>query len=336
MMLTSPHGPDVELPEIPVLDVGRAWPVETLEIALDRAHALLDEAATHLPDTALKLGDAVSRRWLARWHNPHLDEIDRIAALIGRPGTYYFNINYEWGCSSSVGRCPDGRSARIMRVLDWPTNGIGRHVIAARIDGDAGPWVTLTWPGYTGVLQAVAPGRFAAALNQAPLAEPTRLFAVDWAIARTKVWRSAHVTPAHLLRRAFETAASYTEARRMLSETPVSAPTIFALSGVGAGESCIIERTEQEAHVLDGPAAAANDWQNPAWSGHVRGEANAERRQAIAANDHDLDEGFAWLQPPVLNELTRLALAADAAAGHLVAQGFEADGPATQVLSLTA
>ena len=59
---------------------------------------------------ALRLADAFQRRWLARWHDPYLQEIDRIAALIDRPGGYFLNVSYEWGCTSSAGP-PDGGDA---------------------------------------------------------------------------------------------------------------------------------------------------------------------------------------------------------------------------------
>ncbi len=110
---------DSPMPEITVLDVGESWPVETLELALDETHALLDEAAAEYPDVALKIGDSISRRWLERSRNPYLEELDRISKLIGRPGAYYFNASYEWTCSTNAGPSPDGRTARLMRVLDW-------------------------------------------------------------------------------------------------------------------------------------------------------------------------------------------------------------------------
>lgn len=326
--------PRTDLPAIPVYEVGRDWPLETLAIAEARAHALLDEAAAGVPKAALRFGDAVSRRWLARAGNRHLDEIDHVAATIRRPGAHYFNTSYEWGCSTSVGPAPDGRTARLMRVLDWPNDGLGRHIVAARVDGAAGPWITLTWPGYTGVLHALAPGRFAAALNQAPMDQPVGVFPLDWAVNRVGVWRSAEPTPAHLLRRVFEEARNFDEARRILTETPLALPTIYSLVGTAPDESCIIERREREAHAVEGPASAANDWQCPDWRGLGRGVENDARACMMAEHDRALDPGFAWLAPPVLNALTRLALVADAGTGELVAQGYEADGPATRALTL--
>lgn len=331
MMLKTP---DESLPQIAVLDVSEDWPVETLRLALEETHALLDEAAADYPAIALKLGDAISRRWLARARNPYLGEMDRISEIIARPGAYYFNASYEWTCSTCAGPGPDGGSARLMRVLDWQTPGLGRHVIAARVTSEAGPWVTFTWPGYTGVLQAMAPGRFAAAINQAPMERPVGLFALDWMVNRAKIWRSAEPTPEHLLRRVFETAKSFREAKEMLVSTPLCVGAIYTLSGVAPDEACVIERTETGTHIVEGPASAANAWQNSQWGGLVRGENNESRREMMAAQERRLDNGFAWLEPPVRNDLTRLAMVADAAQGRAIAQGYEAEGPVTQVLSL--
>src|SRR5512132_3186997 len=72
-------------PEIPLLDVGADWPTATLEAQLDRAHALLDEGGAPFPRFALGIADALSRRWLARWHEPYLTEIDRISRSSADP-----------------------------------------------------------------------------------------------------------------------------------------------------------------------------------------------------------------------------------------------------------
>jgi hypothetical protein len=223
-----------------------------------------------------------------------------------------------------------------VRVLDWMTPGLGRHVVAARVECAAGPFVTLTWPGYTGILQAMAPGRFAAALNQAPMRKPLGGYYLDWAVNRARVWSMAHPTPAHLLREVFETAPTFTEAKRMLTERPISTPAIFSLAGVRPAEAAVIERCETEARVHEGSNATANHWQAPGWHGHTRGNDSAGRARLMHAVATDLDRRFAWLAPPILNWNTRLVMVADAGCGRLVAQGFEAMRPATEPLELAA
>ena len=316
--------------------MGAAYPLETLEREEARAHALIDGATRHVPLSALRSLDAVSRRWLAKQDSVHLAEIDAIAARLRRPGAYFLSVNYEWGCTCRVAPAPDHKSARLVRVLDWRTPGLGRHIVAARVAGAAGPFVTLTWPGYTGVLQGMAPGRFAAALNQAPMRKPLGRFYLDWAVNRARVWRMPHLTPAHLLREVFETAPSFDEAKRMLVERPISTPAIFSLAGVTPAETAIIERSETEARVHEGTNVTANHWQAPGWRGHARGHDSAGRARQMHTVAAELDPGFAWLSPPILNDNTRLVMIADARQGRLVAQGFEEMRAATQPLELAA
>jgi hypothetical protein len=324
------------LDHIPVHNVGPRFPLETLVLESGRANALIDGATGRVPRAALRVLDAVSRRWLAKQDSVHLDEIDAIAARLGRPGAYFLSVNYEWGCTCRVGPSPDGTSARLVRVLDWVTDGLGRNVIAARVAGAAGPFVTLTWPGYTGVLQAMATGRFSAALNQAPMRRSLGHFYLDWATNRGRVWRMPHLTPAHLLREVFETAMSFNDAKRMLTERPISSPSIYLLAGIKPGETAVIERTETEARVHEGGNTAANHWQAPGWSGHARGNDSAGRARQMHSASTALDPSFPWLTRPILNWNTRLAMVADAREGRLVARGYETTGPATAPLELTA
>jgi hypothetical protein len=323
-------------PAIPVLEVEGDWVIAALERSLPRLHALLDLATRRVPGSALRLADAASRRWLEQHRAPRLAEIDRVAAIVGRPGAYFFNVSYEWGCTSRAAPAADGAGAELLRVLDWPDPGLGRHVMALVIHSPAGPWLTLTWPGYVGALQGMAPGRFSAALNQAPLEGPTGIRALDWAATRRAVWRRPHPPAAHLLRRVFETAPDYATARRLLSETPIAAGAIFALAGTVAEESCVIERRPEASHLRDGPAAAANAWTAPGWRGRARGMENTERREMMAAlaprPETDAAGSFDWLRPPLLNDRTRLVFRANAASGAYAARGYERDGPATAPL----
>ena len=320
--------------QIPVHAVGAAYPMATLEREEARAHALIDGSTRNVPTPALKVLDAISRRWLAKQDSVHLDEIDAIARRLARPGAYFLSVNYEWGCTCKVAPAPDHGSARLVRVLDWQMPGLGRHVVAARVAGAAGPFATLTWPGYTGILQAMAPARFAAALNQAPMRKPIGAFYLDWAVNRARVWRMPHLTPAHLLREVFETAPTFAAAKRMLPERPISTPAIFSLAGTKPAAAAIIERTETEARVHEGSNVTANHWQAPGWRGHPRGNNSAGRAHQMHAVSTELDPTFRWLAPPILNQNTRLVMIADAAQGRLVVQGFEEQRAATEPLDL--
>lgn len=330
------ENPHIVRPQIPVVDVGADFPYETLIKDEARAHALLDSATARVPKRALAGLDKISRRWIERWDMQRLAEIDRIAERLGRPGAYFLSVNYEWGCTVGVRRSPDGSGATLIRVLDWRTPGLGKFVMAARVTGAAGSFVTLTWPGYTGVLQAMAPGRFSAALNQAPMAHRGGgIYPIDWLANKIKVWRTPRETPSHLLRRAFEEAPDFRAARTLLAETQISSPAIFSLAGITANETSIIERTEDDAFIHDGQSAAANSWQAPGWRGRARGDESAGRTQQMHCLSASLSPDFSWLTPPILNRRTRLAMVADARLGRLVAAGYEEDGPATEPLELT-
>jgi hypothetical protein len=324
------------LVRIPVHSVGAAFPLETLELEEPRAHALIDDATGNLTPVALKALDAVSRRWLAKQDSAYLPEIDAIARRLARPGAYFLSVNYEWGCTCKVAPSPDHKSARLVRVLDWLMPGLGREVIAASVAGPAGPFVTLTWPGYTGLLQGMAPGRFSAALNQAPMRDRLGFFHLDWVLNRRRVWIMTHVTPAHLLREVFETAPSFEAAKRMLIERPIATPAIFSLAGVRPSETAIIERAESEARVHDGGNVAANHWQAPGWRGHQRGSDSSGRACRMHAVSTTFDREFRWLERPLLNCNTRLVMIADAAQGRLIARGIEAYRPATETLDFAA
>ena len=229
---------------------------------------------------------------------------------------------------------PGGEANRLIRVLDWTLAGLGKSMIAARRTGPAGPWTDLTWPGYSGVIQALAPGRFAAAFNQAPMHVRGSGYLLDWARNRHALWHRPALPPAHLMRRVFDQAADYQEAKAWLTETPVALPAIFLICGPKAGEACVIERLEDSAHVIEGPAAAANHWQRVKQPGRARGAGSEGRRDQLACDQDAAGDDFAWLRPPVLNPTTRLAMTAEPASGNLKAQGYEKDGPATAVLVL--
>jgi hypothetical protein len=259
--------------------------------------------------------------------------LDELASLSTRPGAYFLNVHYEWGCTTAAKPAADGTTARLLRVLDWNISGLGRYVVAARIASAFGPWVSLTWPGFIGVLQALAAGRFAAAINQPSVKRRTGLVAIDWLLQKPGVWRSPHLQPIHLLRRVFEEARDFTAAHRMLESTPICTPAIYTLAGLRPSEVCVIERRESSARLLSPSACAANEWQTPEWHpGHHGAFENAARLAAMHTTPGSLD--LKWLHWPILNRETRLALAADPGEGRLIAQGYESDGPATRPLEL--
>ncbi len=324
-----------DLPEIPVIDLGAAGPVELVRREPERAKALLTGAYRQVTAVGLAVADFQARRWLVRSANPYRNEIETIAAALGRSGTAALNLSYEWACTAGVAADADGGS-RLLRTLDWPFHGLGRNLVVTLNHGPAGRWVSATWPGFVGVLTAMAPARFAAAINQPPLRYHAGILPIDWLVDRLRVWRSNALPPVHLLRQAFERCRSYGEARDLLAGSRLCLPALFTLSGVGRGEGCVIERTEDRAVVHEAPAAVANHWLSDGLgAGRPRGDFSAERRHRMA---HCLAAGgrdFGWLVPPIANRFTRLALSANAATGDLAVQGWERDGPATRIRRLS-
>ncbi|MCH7832605.1 MAG: hypothetical protein IIC55_07000 [Proteobacteria bacterium] len=330
--------PDPATRAIPRLDTGRAGPVALIGADLARFQDIAASAEDYYGWTAFRIGDRLSRRWLEKSDNPYRAEITEVAERLGRPGAYLLNLSYEWTCTAGVGPDPEGAGARLLRTLDWPLPGLGRDVVVAGHEGPAGRWWNVTWPGFVGVATAMAPGRFAAAINQPPMRRLTPSCRLDWGLARIPLWRSRALPPVHLLRRVFDEAKTYTDAKAMLCETPLAIPAFFTLAGTEDGEGCVIERGQGSVYQRDAPASIANHWIAGGGPGHPRGR-DSEGRWRMMEEVRDLAPGdFSWVRPPILNPTTRLAVVANAARGTLSVQGFEAPGgkagPATAVFRL--
>ncbi len=349
------------LPKIPIYHLnGTDWPVQALKADIKRCHTILDDAHSfmpRLPQFAIATADKISRRWLVKTEAPWISEVDEISSLLGRPGAYALNVAYEWGCTARVSPSLDGNSAELIRILDWPFIGLGRNITAMKINSKVGDWLNLSWPGFTGVLQAVAKNRFAATLNQAPLEKslditPYLGIPLGWMSSRVRVWRSGAPAPVHLLRQVFETAKSYDEAKDRLCHHPLAIPAIFTLSGLNAKQGCVIERQRDAFRCFEIPASGANHWQNEGqdeiWHGYARASMNPERACQLADLDtkdifpyphRSLPSGekaspFRWLEYPVLNQYSRVAMMFDAKTGEVWVQGIEDHQFATQPLGL--
>ncbi|MBI3516831.1 MAG: hypothetical protein HY060_22600 [Proteobacteria bacterium] len=246
------------------------------------------------------------------------------------------NLCFEWGCTTGIAEAPDGRGVRMMRTLDWPLDGLGKNVVVSRQTGAAGPWFNVTWPGFVGVTTALAPGRFSGALNQAPMTTRGLGLIGDWVVNRWRVWRDGGLPPTLLLRRAFDECASFDDAVRLLTETPIGLPAIFTLAGADRTSGVVIERLEGAAHVHRAPVCVTNHWLTPTLGGRPRSRHSHDRLDMMRSRMAAAAEGLAWLEVPILNETTRLAVTANAATGELTVQGFEAGAPATSVLRLVA
>ena len=296
----------------------------------ERMRTILLAGRRHLGRVPLTIMERRSRRWAARGNNPHYAAIERLAGP-APTGIWFMNFCYEWGCTTTA-FAPPGRAAPIIRrTLDWPFPAIGRNVVLARAETDAGPVKYATWPGFLGVISGLAPGRFTIMINQAPLPRLSGLLPVDWLTARWRTGRSRALPPAHLLRRVFETAEDFAQAVRMLAETPTALPVIFTVAGTRSDELATIERGSTGAMVDTERALAANHWRLTAEEARARGSDSIQRAELLDDSKKRPEDGFAWLTPPILNPETRLALEGDMSNGVLRAVGYEATGPATLV-----
>jgi hypothetical protein len=344
------------LSSIPVVDIREGGSLRHAREGRVRARGLRDTCVAWLPAPAramMPLLDGVARRWLTRSQSPYVEEVRAIAAALAFPGIWFLNGSYQWSCTA-LGREEDG-VPWLARTLDWPFPGLGRFVEIARMQGAAGDFFSVTWPGYVGVLTGLAPGRFGAAINQAPLRRRTHTrFLRPYDLAAnglSTLIRQRSIPADQLLRFVFEEADDYAEARRMLEMTPIARPAIYTLVGCHKGERCVIERTENDFETRADDHGAANDWfeARPEWEGRISAnqvlsctfeqaaQKSRARREGLEQwrGSFALDS-FGWIAPPVLNPYTRLAVEMCPARGILRAIGYEQDAtddlpkPATQ------
>ncbi len=338
------------LRRIPVVDArGVAHPAAfaAAERAEDTAD-ILRRARGQYGAAGLAIGDAVSRRWLARNASPLAGEVAAVAATIGARGAHLLNLSFEWGCTCGV---LDAPAPVLLRVLDWGNlAGLGETLCVIRQSGPAGEWLNIGWPGLAGAITALAPGRFAIAINQPPL-PLTRIGAAarrrgfrkagllaDWAASRPATWRSRDVPPAHLLRMACDTAPDYAAALAMLRDTPLAAAVTFTIVGTRPGEAAVVERARDRCAVRGGPGlAAANHWASLDLPGAPRWIESTPRmaRMAEIVAGGVVPEGFAWLTPPLLNHGTRLAAVMRPAEGRVELVAHEGERRVSEPLSLS-
>jgi len=331
------------LQAIPVVDLRDSGPVHHAERSAERARALRDACLGFLPRALLPLVpalDRASRHWLARSRSPYLDEIARIARALDFSGVWLLNASYQWACTSLA--VEHEGVPWLLRTLDWPFLGLGRYVEVAHMRGGCGDFFSVTWPGYVGALTAMAPGRFAACVNQAPMRRRTEhrwLRPFDFAANVKAIWKSAGLMPPdQLLRRTFELCPDFAAARAMLETTPLARPVIYVLAGCAAGERCVIERTETGFVTRTEDTSAANDWVpcREGWEGRIgtrrfltssfadaAGFSRARRESLQAWDGAASAPRLDWVREPVLNPYTRLAVAMCPAQGLLRAVGFD-------------
>jgi hypothetical protein len=350
------------LSDIPVVDIRKGGPLAHARQNAREARALRDACLGFFPRPALPLVpllDRASRHWLARSRSPYMAELQKLTAELDYSGVWLLNAAYQWACTALARE--EGGKLWLLRTLDWPFHGLGRYTAVAHMAGRCGDFYSVTWPGYVGVLTAMAPSRFAACINQAPMRRRTThqwLRPLDFAANLVTIWRSKNVMPPdQLLRLVFETCPDYAAARRLLETTPVSRPVIYTLIGCAPDERCVIERTETGFVSREEETSTANDWvpARPGWEGRIgtrrfltssfadaAGYSRARRDSLKDWQESLSAPGFGWVREPVLNPYTRLAVAMCPASGLLRVVGYDrsADGllpePVTHMREISA
>jgi hypothetical protein len=334
---------------IPYVDARETGPLGTVTEHKDKTVDLLNKGrgmfgwvSKIISRVALPVGDWLSLRWLKKTNNPYRKEIEKTAKVVGMKGLIALNMSYEWSCTSGAFQAEPGKAPLLARILDWPFPALGENTVVALQQGPAGEFHNVTWPGVSGVFNAVAKGRFAAALNQAPMRRGRTGVLLDWLRNRHLFNQEKGLPPAHLLRKAFETAKNYDEAKLMLSTEPVSIPVIYTLSGTKEGEGCVIERTEKAFAIREmqnNRVATANHFES-ALNGEGHGwmpRATSSYVRAVCALNMPADEvskDFEWFKDPIANDESRLAMVADASSGSFKVIGTAGVKPVTNVFRM--
>ena len=334
------------LVKIPYVDLRGAFtPLDLVFLRRGQARALLDAIkktfgiASSVPSAALlKMADLASRRWLEQADNPYLWEISRICEEVETPGVFAVNVCLEWGCTSGVWNTPAGPLLR--RVLDWPFPTLGENLVVLHLTGQAGAYYNITWPALSGVFHGVAQGRFAAAINQAPMRKVGAGLAGDWALGKIAVGRNYGLPPSHLLRQVFEIAPDYVTAKTLLTKTEIAIPAIFVLAGVDENEGCVIERTEDKARVREmhnGLVCATNHFETPPEGGKDDWRPlpiDSAGKYACACTLSGDGSNFVWFVPPIANPNSRVAFSARPRPGRISLVGTAGVRPVTEIFRL--
>jgi acid ceramidase len=149
---------------------------------------------------------------------------------------YYDILKLYFGCTAFA--VNTGETTFHCRNLDWHTenNVLSRHsmIFDFRHDGET-LFKTVGWPGFIGALSGTKPGKFSLTLNAVLSQDPPEVaFPISF-----------------LLRDVLTSADSYADARTMLEQTPIVSDCLILLSGIGAQEHIVIERTPRRAAVRE-------------------------------------------------------------------------------------
>lgn len=185
----------------------------------------------------------------------HVAEVEGVARAVGRSfehvllaNLYYDAMRALLGCTAFAVDTHAGPMHA--RNLDWWSEQRLLSDLTIEVHatgGPRGPFRTIAWPGYVGALSGVAPGRFAVTLNAVLSDDPQELAAPI----------------SFLLRAVLESASTFDEAVRVLSETPIVADCLLLITGTRSGEMVVVERTPRRhavRHPTNGQLVVTNDY----------------------------------------------------------------------------
>ena len=283
----------------------------------------------------LPLLDGIARRWLMRSQSPYVDEVRAIADALGFPGIWFLNGSYQWSCTA-LARDEDG-APWLARTLDWPFPGLGRFVELARMRGPAGEFINVTWPGYVGVLTALAPGRFAACdqPGAAAAAQPPPLAAALRSCSpmpSATLFRVRAIPPDQLLRAGVRAGAGLRRSKAHAGNHAGRAAGDLHAGRLPRGRA-LRHRAHRETASTPAPTTTARPMtgcdSTPLWEGRIgaskvltctfeeAAEHSRARREGLALwRGSFARDSFGWVAPPVLNPYTRIAVEMNARARH--------------------
>lgn len=275
------------------------------------AQYLLNAWQNYFGHVSLKRDDIFSKLMLLNKNFSYKFELVGIVKIakslkgkkMPQTGIYSLNFNRHLGCTAAI------KNGILYRTLDVSAPALGETLHIVKCETKLGEYYNFTWPGFVGVATATAPKRFLLSYNEAP--QKSCNF-----ITNIKIMLSKNIPPLWLTRQVMENCKNYTEAKKMLSETPLCTSAIFTLMSE-SGEGCIIERTEKSGikHELDRNAyvTAGNHWQNDKFTGRVNASKKSSYERCIFMEKFLRKEGdtpsrpFAWLKQPIADKKTRFA-----------------------------
>lgn len=293
--------------------------------------------------------DRLGRNWLGRNDAGYMSEIDAVARHTNLPGAYILNLAYEVDllCTCNITE-QEGQGPLMQRTLDWGFTTMGSTVLVAERAGMCGNYYDVTWPAMAGSLTVLCPGRFAIALNQAPM---DLLYGKRESTAKLfntlrGLFRSGRTPPLQLVRKICDSARDFDGAIALLRNALVTKECLISLVGPSAGQMARIEigKNGGVPIVTMGAGAFANDWivHDPRWlprpcaDGFPNSKEENDLRAAMIQKYKSAPNQthFGWLEAPILNKYTAIAVEISVRDNSLRLIGFEKEKAVTNELHI--